>query len=453
MPTQNIHIIGIGGSGASGVARYLHAIGFEVTGSDPELPRTVELKKLGIRVYDSHGAVNIGKPDLVLMSPGVFSADEEIKAAKKKGIPVLSWQEFMGRFLTRRPGKGFMVAGTFGKGSTAGILSHVLAAAYLDPLVILGVEDAAWNSNLRLGFGEFWVMEADEYNRHFHHYHPSYVCLTSLEHEHASTYPTYHDYLEGFRAFFKGMADPKIIVAKRTPAIDAALSSVIPPGAVTYSITDDADVRGTILEETVEGSRFVLNAPKFNVTNRELHLRVPGRIHIENSVGAVALALAAGIDVSAANAGLATFAGLRRRFEVVEDGRFVTIFDYAHTPDRIRAVLEQTRKLYPGRRVVVLFEPHLYSRTMQFREGFRAILGTADRVYVTDIYPSREARSELGKHIHSRDLVTQGNDTITYVGTLEEGVAAVKRARTERDILLVLGAGPIQFAAATLAAS
>ncbi len=451
MAAQHIHIIGIGGSGASGVARYLHSIGFTVTGSDLEAPRTLELKQLGIQVFDTHDATNIGRPDMVLFSPGIFAAEKELVATKKKGIPVLSWQEFIGRYLSRRPGKGFMVAGTFGKGSTAAILSHILAAAYLDPLAILGVEDISWNSNLRMGFGEFWVMEADEYNRHFHHFHPAYACLTSLEHEHVSTYPTLAAYQQGFKQFFSAMNPPKVVAVKRTPSIDAAIRSLVASPVVTYSLTDEADVRGRVIQAGVEGSRFELDAPAFNVAKRELELSIPGMIHVENAVGAIAIALAAGVEMNAVNAGLATFKGLRRRFEVITNNPFVTIFDYAHTPDRIRAVMEEARRLYPRRRLVVLFEPHLYSRTKQLLAGFRAVLSSADRAYVTDIYPSREARSNLKDEIHSRDVAAGGGDRIVYAGSLTDGMAAVKQARTERDLVLVLGAGPIQQAAWQLA--
>lgn len=450
MAAQHIHIIGIGGSGASGVARYLQGIGFAITGSDLEAPRTLELKQLGIQVFDTHDAANIGRPDMVLFSPGIFAAEKELAAAKNKGIPILSWQEFIGRYLSRRPGKGFMVAGTYGKGSTAAILSHILAAAYLDPLAILGLEDIAWDSNLRLGFGEFWVMEADEYNRHFHFFQPAYACLTSLEHEHVSTYPTFDAYKQGFKQFFAAMNPPKIVVAKRTPNIDAAIKSLVASPVVTYSLTGEADVRGRVIKAGVEGSRFEVEAPIFNVAKRELEIGVPGMIHVENALGAVAMTLAAGIEMNAVNAGLATFKGLRRRFEVVTNRSFVTVFDYAHTPDRIRAVMDEARRLYPRRRLVVLFEPHLFSRTQQLLAGFRAILSTADRAYVTDIYPSREAHSKLQAEIHSRDIAAGGDDRIIYAGSLTEGITAVKQARTERDVVLVLGAGPIQYAASQL---
>ncbi|MBI4092401.1 MAG: hypothetical protein HY420_00575 [Candidatus Kerfeldbacteria bacterium] len=452
MPGQRIHIIGIGGSGASGLARYLHSIGFEVSGSDIERDRTVALKQLGLKIADSHSATNIESPDLVLISPGVFAADKELAAAKRKNTPVLSWQEFMGKYLTRRPGKGFMVAGTFGKGSTAAILTHILEAAYLNPLAILGVEDVSWKSNLQAGFGDFWVLEADEYNRHFHHFHPSYALLTSLEHEHLSTYPTFDDYLAGFATFFQGMAEPKVVVVKRTPAIDAAQNKLLPTGgAITFSMTEEADVRGKLLKSDLSGSLFEVTAPRFNLAVRQFHLPVPGWIHVENAVGAMALSLAAGISENALPAGLATFRGLRQRFEVVQTGPYVTIYDYAHTPDRISPLIAQARQLFPGRRVIVLFEPHLYSRTLQFREEFTKVLLEADRSYITDIHPSREALSDLGKSIHSKDLTVNAGEKIVYAGTRDQGVELVLKNRTERDVVLVVGAGPIQYAAARLA--
>jgi len=451
MGSQAIHIIGIGGSGASGVARYLKTLGFIVTGSDNDRARIVELRKAGIEVADAHSPKNIANPDMVLYSPGVYAANAELAAVKRKKIPALSWQDFLGRYLTKRPGKGFMVAGTFGKGSTAAIVAHILSAAYLDPLAILGVDDIAWESNLRAGVGQAWVLEADEYNRHFHNYHPSYAILTSLEHEHVSTYPTFDDYAKSFREFFKGMHDPKIIVAKRTPSIDRFRETLAGTVMTTYSLTDDADVRGTVISQDVNGSRFSVAAPKFGVASQEFEVKVPGYIHVENAVGAIALTLAAGIGAPAANAGLARFKGLRSRFEVVTTGPHTTVFDYAHTPDRIRPVIAQARALFPGKRVIVLFEPHLYSRTRQFHKEFMTVLGEADRAYLTDVYPSREANSPLAKEVHSKDLVDDANDRVQYVGTLAEGVDAVEKARTERDMVLVLGAGSIQFAGRRLA--
>jgi len=452
MPAQHVHIVGIGGSGASGVARYLHAIGFTVSGSDADRERTVSLKRLGMTIADSHRSENIASPDMVLTTPGLYAADDELAAAKKRKIPVVSWQEFLGRYLARRPGKGLMVAGTFGKGSTAAVASHILAAAYLDPLVILGVEDAAWGSNLRLGFGSFWVAEADEYNRNFHHYHPAYAALTSFEHEHISTYPTFEEYGAGFQTFFEGMADPRIVVAKRTGSIEAARGSVVPKDAISYSLDDDAEVRGTLVEETSTGSRFTVTAPRFNLKDEEFTLNVPGRFHVENAVGAIAVTMAAGVSVGAAHAGLASFKGLKRRFEVVRHGPNVTIFDYAHTPERMDAVITQTRAIFPGRRLIVLFEPHLYSRTLQLRDGFRKTLASVDRAYVVDIFPSREARSDLAANIHSRDLIADENGPASYVGALTAGLDAVRAVRTERDVVIVFGAGPIQSAADALLA-
>lgn len=452
MATQSIHIVGIGGSGASGVARYLKTLGFEVTGSDTDRERAANLLKEGITVAVGHAAENVGMPDMVLYSPGVTNGDVELTAAKKKHIPTLTWQEFLGRYLTRRPGKGFMVAGTFGKGSTASFVAHMLGAGYLDPIAILGVEDLQWGSNLRSGVGQAWVLEADEYNRHFHNFHPSYVVLTSLEHEHISTYPTFEEYVDAFTAFFEGMHDPKVVVAKRTPSIDRYRAEHPELGIITYSLTDDADVKGTVISQDASGSTFSVTSVKFNIDAQEFNLKVPGYLHIENAVGAIALMLAAGIGMPAANAGLARFKGLRSRFEVVTNGPHTTIFDYAHTPDRIRPVIEQARQLFPRKRIIVLFEPHLYSRTKQFMKEFTEVLQTADRTYLTDIYPSREDHSPLAKELHSRQLLDEKNDTIVYAGSLDDGIAAVAQARTERDVVLVLGAGPIQQAARKLVA-
>lgn len=449
MAVQHIHIIGIGGSGASGVARYLHSLGFKVTGSDRDRARTASLKNLGLTVFDDHHATNISAPDLVLFSPGVYAADDELAAAKRQKIPILPWQEFIGRYLDRRPGRGFMVAGTFGKGSTAAIVAHILEAAYLDPLAILGVENIDWGSNVRVGLGDGWILEADEYNRHFLHFHPNYVCVTSLEHEHITTYPTYDDYVAGFAQFMAGLREPKAVVVKRGLPVER----IMPTGlsALTFGLNDGADVEGSIRESTVDGSRFTLSAPSFDLNQYELRLGVPGRLHIENAIGAAALALAAGVGIGAIDAGLASFKGLRRRFEVVRTGAHVTIYDYAHTPDRMRPVIEQARQLFPGRRAVILFEPHLYSRTAHFLAGFRQVLTIADRAYVTDIFPSREARSDLARTINARQLTDGLGDRVVYAGTVEQGIEAVRKARTERDVVLVLGAGPIQSAAGVLA--
>lgn len=450
MKQQHIHIVGIGGSGATGLARYLHTIGFEVSGSDSDIARTAELKQLGLHIADVHDPRNITDPDMVLFSPGVFAADPEMTAARKKGIPVLSWQDFLGRYLSRRPGQGFMAAGTFGKGSTAAVLGHILESAYLDPLVLLGVVDQDWGSNLRPGFGESWVIEADEYNRHFHHFHPSFAVLTSLEHEHVSTYPRFNEYQQAFKGFFQRMVEPGMVVVNKAISPEL-LNGVVPDAALTYGLNESADVQGRVLEESSRGTVFELAAPKFNIDAKTFELNIPGRFHVENTVGAVALALAAGVDVSAVNAGLARFRGLKSRFEVLSKGDYCTVFDFAHTPSRIRPVIEEARRVFPGKRVVVLFEPHLYSRTKQFLNEFKLALTQADRAYITDIYPSREAHSSLAREVHARDIVGMNNETISYVGPLEEGVAMVQKVRTERDVVLVLGAGPIQNTARPLA--
>lgn len=448
MAVQHIHIIGIGGSGASGVARYLQTLGFIVSGSDTNRARVAALKNGGIKVFDQHRAENISRPDLVLFSPGVYAAEHEFAAAKQKEIPVLPWQEFIGRYLDRRPGRGFMVAGTYGKGSTAAILAHILEAAYLDPLAILGVEDIAWGSNIRPGLGEGWVLEADEYNRHFLNFHPHYAGITSLEHEHLATYPTFDDYVAAFAQFVAGLREPKAVVVKH----GLPTNRLVPAGTAvtTYGLDRGATVQGRIIESTIDGSRFTISAPTRDVSEQELRLAVPGRLHVENAVGAAALALVAGVGISAVNAGLAQFKGLRRRFEVVHSGSYVTIFDFGNLPKRIGNVIAETRSLFPGRRVVVLFEPHLYSRTKQHLAEFKAVLATADRAYVTDIFPSREANSQLAATVHSRALIDGVPERVSYVGTLEQGLITVAQARTERDVVLVLGSGPIQSAAGRL---
>ena len=430
-----IHFVGIGGIGMSGIAEVLLNLGYHVSGSDMrETEVTRRLRTLGGRITIGHAAAHLGQADVVVVSSAVRPENPEVQSARERGIPVIQRAEMLGELM--RVKDGVAVAGSHGKTSTTTMVAAILAHAGLDPTAIIGGVAKAFSSNARLGQGEVLVAEADESDGSFRHLVPMVAVITNIDREHLDHYGSEEALREAFVDFankvpFYGL----VVICADNPAA-AGLVPRLLKRHVTYGL-EAGDYRGQILAAGPEGSRLritVHGEPRGEVT-----VRMPGVHYAQNALAALAVADVFGASFQDYGEALASFAGVDRRFTVRgEAGGVLVIDDYGHHPTEIAATIAAARLF--GRRLVVAFQPHRYSRTRDLLGDFAPALAGADEVVLTDIYSAGEAP-------------IAGISVETLAGTLPGGKctqvprkalceALVSRLRSG-DLLLTLGAGDI----------
>jgi UDP-N-acetylmuramate--alanine ligase len=385
---RTVHLVGVGGAGMSGLARLLLAAGHRVTGSDRSESATLEaLRELGAEVWAGHDGARLGRPDLVVASTAIRATNPELVAARILDIPVLGRAQLLALLMAGKV--GIAVAGTHGKTTTTGMVVAILEAAGLDPSFAVGGDFKASGVNAAAGRGPHFVAEADESDGSFLELAPAVAVVTNVEADHLDHWGDLEAVEAAFRAF-----------VGRLPADGAAVLCADDPGAldlagaagcqvVTYGLAADAAVRGEVLALDGRGARFAVVAGGERLG--EVSLVVPGRHNVANALGAIAAAMAAGAPFEAAAAALARFTGAARRFHLRAEVAGVTVVDdYAHHPTEVAASLAAAR-LGGWKRVMAVFQPHLYSRTRLFAGEFgRALAGGADLVVVADVYAARE---------------------------------------------------------------
>jgi UDP-N-acetylmuramate--alanine ligase len=384
---RTVHLVGVGGAGMSGLARLLLAAGHRVTGSDRSESVTLEaLRALGAEIWAPHDGARLGRPDLVAASTAIRATNPELVAARILGIPVLGRAQLLALLMAGRT--GIAIAGTHGKTTTTGMVVAILEAAGLDPSFAVGGDFKATGVNAAAGTGPHFVAEADESDGSFLELSPTVAVVTNVEADHLDHWGDLEGIQSAFRAFVGQLPDDgtAVLCADDPGALD--LASAAPCQVVTYGFTELAEVRGGDLALDAWSSRFTVSAGPRPLGR--VPLAVPGRHNVQNALGAIAAALAAGAPFEAAVAGLATFTGAARRFHLrAEVGGVTVVDDYAHNPPKVAAALAAAR-LGPWKRVVAVFQPHLYSRTRLFAAEFGRALAAADLVVVTDVYAARE---------------------------------------------------------------
>lgn len=439
---RRIHMVGIGGSGMSGMAEVLCALGFTVTGSDQRLSAvTARLSGLGIRVTKGHCPENVLGAQVVVYSSAVKQDNVEIVAARERSIPVIERAEMLGELTRMKFTIG--VAGTHGKTTTTSMIGQILTVAGLKPTIIVGGIARSLGSGGILGEGSHLVVEADEYARTFLRMYPTLGVVTTLEADHLDVYRDLDDIREAFLAYlsripFYGVA----VLGVDDPNVAGLLPKVRRP-TVTYGLSDRADVRATDIRSEGFRSRFAVVARGNPVG--EVHLPVPGLHNVQNALAAVAAAAELDISFEDMREGLSRFSGVDRRFQIrgVVDGATI-VDDYAHHPTALRVTLDTARRGWRDGRILIVFQPHLFSRTRDFHREFGEALLGADVAIVTDIYPAREAplpgvTSELivnasRKCGHPRVLSARG---------LDEATALVKEEMRPGDLVITVGAGDV----------
>ncbi len=391
--TRRIHFVGIGGIGMSGIAELLANQGYDVSGSDSKASDVTQRlqESFGVTVYEGHAEGNVGDADVVVISSAVRPNNPEIEEAGRRGIPVIPRAEMLAELMRMR--FSIAIAGAHGKTTTTSMIAFVLDRGGLDPDAVIGGRLRAFGSNARLGRGEYMVAEADESDRSFLMLWPSIAVITNIDREHMENYGSFAELQQAFADFANKVPFYGAVVAC---ADDANVTAVLPRvkrRLVTYGLdSPSANFAGLDVELGAFGGRCVVHHRRTNTTERlgAIDVSLPGRHNLQNAVAAVAVATHVGLPFAEIAGALKAFEAPERRFERHGEADGVLVVDdYAHHPTEIAAVLVAARTSL-GRRLIVVFQPHRYTRTQQLMDEFGRALAHADEVVLTDIYPASE---------------------------------------------------------------
>ena len=439
---QRIHLIGIGGSGMSGIAEVLLSSGYAVSGSDLKAtPVTERLRRLGANIFEGHLAENVRGAHVVVVSSAVQASNPEVVEAHKLKIPVIPRAEMLAELMRLKT--GIAVAGAHGKTTTTSMAASVLAEAGLDPTFVVGGRVNHAGSNARVGQSEYMVVEADESDRSFLLLAPVVAVITTIDREHMDHYRSLEEIQEVFLQFanrvpFYGT----VILCLDEPNVQAILSQVKRP-VITYGTSSQADL--IISEVRLNGL-----ASEFRLKYHDEDLGIfrlpspPGIHNVRNAAAAAAVGLSLNVPADLIRAGLAKFSGVGRRFEIKgEYGSVTLIDDYGHHPAEIRATLEAARGC-GYKRLLVLFQPHRYSRTKFLWEDFRRSFNEADILVITEIYAAGEAAVDgVNGEILSEAISTAGHKNVVFTSTMQAGMEFLYREARPGDAILTIGAGSV----------
>ena len=442
---KNIHFVGIGGIGMSGIAEILMGRGMTVSGCDlKHSSATSLLAGRGVDIHIGHSAAHVAGIDALVTTAAVRGSNVEVDAARGHGVEVIRRKDLLAAIVNEKRAIG--VSGTHGKTTTSAMIATVLEDAGLDPTIIIGGMLRNFASNAKSGKGEMIVVEADEYDRTFHELHPEIAVITNIEADHLEYYGTFEEIVEAFQIFTENVRPGGAIIGcVDDPAVAALLDRRDRPQGlrtIRYGLGPDADLTARNLTFHERGSSFDVEGAGF------FKLFVPGEHNVRNALAAIAVARELGVNHGSIATGLAKFLGVDRRFQILGDyNGALVVDDYAHHPTEIRATLDAARSGYPGRRVVALFQPHLYSRTRDFAREFGASLCTADVALVAPIYAARESPIE---GISSR-MISDSADGIEFLDRSHSAIINELRRRLQPDdVFIAMGAGDVHEIAEAL---
>ena len=481
----HLHFMGIGGQGISAVAQMALQEGAIVSGCDQTASATTNmLAQKGISIEIGHSPEHLAQADALIYVPAVvaFNPDNpELVVARTRGMPVMTWQELMGKWMQDK--QVLSVSGVHGKGTTTAMFALMLVAAGFDPTCEIGAVVPGFGANYRIGASKYFVNEADEFNNNFWNYHPRLAVVTSIEFEHPEFFADYETFLQSFEHFIRGMdmqgvwsLQPTLILNADSPGclqLRERLSDWT-GRIVTYSVEGLSHAEGTgngaseqadyaAYDVRLEGTmsfRVRSRAGEGNAfpSDTVIHLRLPGIHNIQNALAALTAARCIGIQDSVIISTLENFSGIGRRFEIRFDGLLafdgevrdvILVDDYAHHPTAISATLEAARERFPGRRLIAVYQPHMYSRTKTFFAQFLTAFDDADVVIIADIFPGRERDDGS---IHSRELVetmaqrtpfSTARKRAIYGGNVAQTTALLRDTLRSGDVAIVMGAGDI----------
>ncbi len=449
---KHIHFVGIGGAGMSGIAEILHNLGYVVSGSDQSDSATSRrLASLGIQVHIGHDAAHIDGAEAVVTSTAVKGDNPEVIAARARRIPVVPRAVMLAELMRLR--KGIAIAGTHGKTTTTSLVTSILAEAGVDPTFVIGGKLNSAGANSALGKGDYIVVEADESDASFLNLLPILSVVVNIDADHMDTYG--HDFARLKQAFVEFLHRMPFYGAAILCADDPGVKSIIPlisRPVITYGFSEDVQVRAVNVQALPGGQmRFTVQRRNGVVMpDLEITLNLPGEHNVLNALAAIAVATELELDDAPMAKALAEFTGVGRRFQrygeqrAADGGRFSLIDDYGHHPVEMAAVISAARGAFPGRRLVLAFQPHRYTRTRDCFEDFVKVLGTADAVVLTEVYSAGEQPivAADGRAL-TRAVRVAGKVEPIFVDDINELPKALADVTRDGDVVISMGAGTI----------
>lgn len=438
---QHIHLIGIGGTGMSGIAEVLLKLGYKVSGSDVHQSEiTKNLERLGGKIYYGHDANNVADVDVVVYSSAVSIDNPEVICAKAKRIPVIPRAEMLAELMRLK--YGIAIAGAHGKTTTTSMISLVLTKAGLDPTVVVGGRFNDIGSNARHGNSEFMVAETDESDGSFLKLSPIISVVTNIDPEHLDFYKDLDEIKNAFLTFMNKVPFyGKVIFCLDCPNIHDIIEK-IERRFISYGLNKEADIQATdvLFHDVYSEYNLVLKDKKLD----KIRVNIPGLHYLRNSLAAVAVGLELEIDLSIIKDALANYSGVHRRFEIKAEVNGITIIDdYAHHPTEIKATLA-TLKLKKARRIIAVFQPHRYTRTKALVQEFGKAFNDADMVIVTPIYPAGEKPiAGVDASLIVERLIKEGHPKVMFINSFSEIVDFLMSVIMPQDAVITLGAGDV----------
>ena len=459
---RRIHFVGIGGSGMSGIAEVLANLGYTVSGSDMAANTATErLQGMGVKVARGHDAAHVQGVDVVVTSTAVRADNPEVLAARAARIPVVPRALMLAELMRLK--QGIAIAGTHGKTTTTSLIASVLAEAGVDPTFVIGGRLNAAGSNARLGAGEFIVAEADESDASFLHLQPVMAVVTNIDADHMETYQ--HDFARLKQAFIQFLQNLPFYGSAVLCLDDANVREIMPlvsRPVITYGLHPEASIRA---QDVVAGEQMRFRVTRPEQADLQLTLNLPGLHNVQNALAAVAVASELGLPDAAVVKALAEFRGVGRRFQrwgelALLDGKqkpsgyFTLVDDYGHHPAEMQATLAAARGAFPGRRLVLAFQPHRYTRTRDLFEDFVRVLSSVDVVLLAEVYAAGESPLVAAdSRALARALRVAGANEPIYVEDIAAMPATVMRVARDGDVVITMGAGSIGAVPARLVAA
>jgi UDP-N-acetylmuramate--alanine ligase len=437
---KKIHFVGIGGIGMSGLAEIMLQQGFTVSGSD-RTPSDItrHLQSLGIKVFEGHDANNVDC-DLMIYTAAVREDNPELAEAGRKGIPMIKRAALLGEYL--RSKKGISIAGTHGKTTTTAMIGMMLERAKWDPTIFAGGVIKDLRGNCKLGKSEWVVAEADEYDRSFLELHSFISVINNIESDHLDCYKDLNDIQNGFVQFANQTSIFGCVVIN---ADEPSVLEVLPrinKRIVTYGLSEKSEIRATGIEQKSNTLTFDLSVK--NIFHGKASLNLVGRHNVMNALACIGVGLELGIDAKVIVDHLRTFQGTLRRFENIGSVNGITVIDdYAHHPTEIRVTLKGAREGWPHRRIVAVFQPHLYSRTRDYFSEFAQAFAAADAVILTEIYAARESAIAgiTGRMLFEE--IKKHHAEVYYVEDKDKLASEILKVAQTNDLVIMMGAGDI----------
>ena len=451
---KRIHFVGVGGAGMCGIAEVLSHQGYLVTGSD--LVRssvTDRLTRLGVRVQIGHEATQVSNSDVVVVSSAISEDNVEVVEAHHRRIPVVSRAEMLGELMRHR--YGIAVAGTHGKTTATSLIASIFQVAELDPTYVIGGLLKSEGTHARMGLSRYFVAEADESDASFLYLNPMVAVITNIDRDHLGTYSQdFEILLQAFKEFVQRLPFYGLVVLCIDDRGIRSIINELPRPILTYGLSKEADYRAESVSHDGPTCRFRVHRPK-GLSSLDIEIRLPGEENVRNVLGAIAIASDEGIDDQHIVQGLRDFRGIDRRFEVhsadVNGCRITLIDDYGHHPTEVMHVISTVREIYPDRRLVMVYQPHRYTRTRDLLHEFVDVLVTVDSLVLVDTYAASESPipgahgSDLAREIEATSKVP-----VVFANTTEEATGIVSQLVQENDVLAIQGAGNIDQVSNTL---